>query len=159
MKYYLEEERKKKALQEEQDMKSSVKSHNQKYDKIAKDFLSENAKNNDVFISENGLQYKILTKGKRKHPKKNDFVLIDFEFSSIPENIKNTRKGVKIRVSELGLYLENHGDNSVLEKAMQEMTEGSEYIFYLPNKLNEDYSYKKRYALLLWQVKLIEINP
>ncbi len=104
--------------------------------KEAQDFLTSNAKNKDVYTTDSGLQYKIISKGKGKQPKETDTVELDYELTLLDGTVVDSSY-------ERGEHSSFALTNVIagFSEGCQLMPLGSHYIFYIhPNLGYGEYS-------------------
>lgn len=122
-----------------------------------KEFLENNLKNPGVKATESGLQYVVVKEGNGKKPTTDNSVKIHYEgkltdgevFDSDYENEEPTE-------------LDVDGVIDGLSEGLQLMSEGSEYIFYIPYELGYgSYSpgeFLPAYSTLIFTVELISVG-
>lgn len=122
-----------------------------------KDFLENNLKNPGVKVTESGLQYVVVKEGNGKRPTTDNSVKIFYEgkltngdvFDSDYENEEPTE-------------LDVDGVIEGLSEGLQLMSEGSEYIFYIPYELGYgSYSpgdFLPAYSTLIFTIELISVG-
>lgn len=104
--------------------------------KEAEDFLVANAKNKDVYTTESGLQYKIISKGKGKTPNETNTVELDYELTLLDGTVVDSSY-------ERGEHSSFALTNVIagFSEGCQLMPIGSHYIFYIhPNLGYGEYS-------------------
>lgn len=121
-----------------------------------KAFLEENAKKDGVITTESGLQYKVVKKGTGAKPNSDDRVTVDYTGTLIDGTEFDSSKGrepITINVQDvIAGWVEG----------LQLMTEGANYIFYIPS----DLAYGSRgagnaippNATLIFDVNLLKIE-
>lgn len=121
-----------------------------------KAFLEENAKKDGVITTESGLQYKVVKKGTGAKPNSDDRVTVDYTGTLIDGTEFDSSKGrepITFNVQDvIAGWVEG----------LQLMTEGANYIFYIPS----DLAYGSRgagnaippNATLIFDVNLLKIE-
>lgn len=121
-----------------------------------KAFLEENAKKDGVITTESGLQYKVVKKGTGAKPNRDDRVTVDYTGTLIDGTEFDSSKGrepITFNVQDvIAGWVEG----------LQLMTEGANYIFYIPS----DLAYGSRgagnaippNATLIFDVNLLKIE-
>ncbi|MDR1682494.1 MAG: FKBP-type peptidyl-prolyl cis-trans isomerase [Candidatus Symbiothrix sp.] len=120
------------------------------------DFLTENAKKEDVVTLENGLQYKVITEGTGPKPVATDKVKVHYHGTNINGDVFDSSVD-RGEPAEFPL-------NGVIRgwtEGLQLMPVGSKYILYVPYDLayGEQGSGNKisPFATLIFEVELLEI--
>lgn len=122
-------------------------------------FMKENAKKRVVITTKSGLQYQLLSNGKRngKKPKATDTVKVHYEGRLLDGTIFDS----SYKRGEPAVF----GLNQVIPgwtEGLQLMQEGSKYRFFIPANLaygeagNSDIEPN---SLLIFDVELLEVNP
>ena len=121
------------------------------------DFLLKNKENKDVVTLENGLQYKVIEKGKGKqNPTDNDNVTLHYKGSLIDGTVFDS----SIERGEPATF----PVNAVIpgfSQALKLMTEGAKYIAYIPSDLGygmNDMGTIKPCSTLIFEIELIKIE-
>lgn len=120
------------------------------------EFLRKNKENKDVVTLENGLQYKIVTKGKgNETPTSNDKVKLHYKGTLIDGTVfdSSLERGEPVTFPVDAVIA---GFSQVLKL----MTEGSTYIAYIPSELGygmTDMGTIKPCSTLIFEIQLIEI--
>jgi len=92
------------------------------------DFLEQNSLEEDVFVTESGLQYRIIEEGEGDSPNLESVIFIDFVGTNISNEVFLESGGIEFyRLNSLNL-------EGLLE-GIQLMNEGSKYEFFLPPEL------------------------
>lgn len=124
--------------------------------KAGEDFLAENAKKEGVFVTESGLQYKVITMGNGEKPTAENHVKVHYHGTLIDGTVfdSSVERG---EPAEFPL-------NAVIKgwtEGLQLMPVGSKFTFYIPYQL----AYGERgagadikpYSALIFDVELLEI--
>ena len=95
-----------------------------------KEFLATNAKDPEIKVTESGLQYRVVKEGNGKHPSDTSGVRVHYEGKltdgTIFDSTFDNEEPVEFNVD--GLI-------SGMTEALQLMSEGAEYIIYIPSAL------------------------
>ncbi len=118
-------------------------------------FLTENAKREEVIITESGLQYEIIKKGRGKNPSETDQVRVHYHGTLIDGTVfdSSVERG---EPTEFGL-------NQVIRgwtEGVQLMQVGAKYKFYIPYDLAygaSDQGVIKPFSTLIFEVELLDI--
>ena len=127
--------------------------------KMAKEFFEQNAKQPGVVTLENGLQYKIVKPGKENGimPTDSDAVHIYYEGKLIDGTVFDSSFDSD-EPTELTLDYIIPG----LAQGLKMMTEGAEYIFYIPQDLAYgDYAPSEEipaYSAMIFDVELVTVE-
>ncbi len=120
-------------------------------------FLEQNAKNEGVITLESGLQYKVIKEGEGKKPKATDTVKCHYEGTFI--------SGQKFDSSFDRNQPATFGLNQVIKgwtEGLQLMSEGSEYMLYIPYNLaygeSGSHGAIPPYSTLVFRVQLLEVQ-
>lgn len=93
-------------------------------------FLTQNAKNPDIFSSKSGLQYEVITAGTGKKPKASAKVLVNYEGRLLDGTVFDSsiarEQPVEFQVSQV---------IPAWTEALQMMPEGAKYRLYVPANL------------------------
>ena len=128
-------------------------------DRIANEeaFLAENAKKNDIVVTESGLQYKVLRQGKGAKPALTDRVLVHYHGTLLDGTVFDSSVDRKQPI-DFGVTQVIPGWTEVL----QLMPVGSKYRVFIPYQLG----YNDRaagkippYSMLIFDVELLNILP
>ena len=126
----------------------------ERYRGEGREFLQANAQKQGVVTLESGLQYKVIKEGNGRQPVVSDFVLVDYrgtrldgaEFDSSYRN----GKPLKIQIAKV---------IPGWQEALQLMKEGAEWQLFIP----ADLAFGERGPLadqtVLYDIKLLEVNP
>jgi FKBP-type peptidyl-prolyl cis-trans isomerase FklB len=119
-------------------------------------FLSENIKKDSIKVTASGLQYKIIKEGKGKKPTVNDTVTVHWTGKTYDgkEFVNSYLKG-----EPMVFALSNQFDG--LKEALQLMSEGSSYQFFMPSNLGFGEMGEgpvEPNAVLVFEINLIKIN-
>ncbi len=120
-----------------------------------KEFLEKNKLNKDIVVTESGLQYKIIKKGKGDKPTTNDQVTLHYKGTLI--------NGEKFDSSYDRGEPTTFGVTQVIpgfSEAIQLMSPGAHYIVYIPQDLaygNRNAGKIKPYSTLIFEIELISI--
>ena len=128
----------------------------EKAKKAEQEFLAENAKDPDVKETESGLQYRIVKEGNGKKPADTSAVRVQYEGKLIDGTIFDssfdTEEPVEFNVD--GLI-------PGMTEALMLMSEGSEYIIYIPSELGYgSYSPAEiipEHSTLIFDIELIQV--
>lgn len=128
----------------------------EKAKKAEQEFLAENAKDPDVKVTESGLQYRIVKEGNGKKPADTSAVRVQYEGKLIDGTIFDssfdTEEPVEFNVD--GLI-------PGMTEALMLMSEGSEYIIYIPSELGYgSYSPAEiipEHSTLIFDIELIQV--
>ena len=121
------------------------------------DFLSNNAKDPDIKTTESGLQYRIVKEGSGKHPSDTCGVKIHYEGKltdgTVFDSSFDNEEPVEFNVD--GLI-------PGMTEGLKLMSEGAEYIFYIPSDLGYG-SYSPAeiipaYSTLIFDIELLEVT-
>ncbi|MCQ2960554.1 MAG: FKBP-type peptidyl-prolyl cis-trans isomerase [Bacteroidales bacterium] len=141
-------------LQQEQESKMQAQA--QEMCLANSEFLLKNKENKDVVTLENGLQYKVVVKGKdKKTPNDNDRVKVHYKGSLIDGTVFDS----SIDRGEPATFPVNAlipGFTQILKL----MTVGSTYIAYIPSELGygmKDMGTIKPCSTLIFEIQLLEI--
>jgi len=95
-----------------------------------KQFLAENKTKKGIVVLRNGLQYKVLVKGKGKRPSITDRVTVNYEGKLIDGHIFDSSyaRGRPITFSVNGVI-------QGWQQALQKMREGATWMLYIPSAL------------------------
>lgn len=121
-------------------------------------FLSENAKREDVVVTESGLQYKVITEGTGDYtPAKEDEVTVHYRGTFIDgTEFDSTYKRNESYTVKVKRLIEGWSE------ALQLMSEGSKWELYIPSDIayGEEGSgdYVGPNAALIFEVELLEVN-
>ena len=119
-----------------------------------KEFLKENAKKEGVVTTASGLQYKVITQGEGKAPKKGDTISVTYRGSTIDGAVFDEQK------KPVEFPLDNMIPGWV--EGLQLMKVGSEYELYIPSELGYGESAVgqliKPNSVLIFNVKLVDVK-
>ena len=121
-----------------------------------KEFLANNAKDPEIKVTESGLQYRVVKEGNGKRPADTSGVRVHYEGKLIDGTIFDssfdTEEPVEFNVD--GLI-------SGMAEGLQLMSEGAEYIFYIPSDLGYgDYSPAEiipAHSTLIFDIELLQV--
>ena len=117
-------------------------------------FLTQNSKKKDVIALQNGIQYKILTKGKGKKPTLNDKVQVAYTGRLVDGTVFTTTAGKKTPIFIVKNAI--RGWRIILPK----MNEGSEWEIYLPSEYafgNKGTPLVPPGAVVIYRIKLLKV--
>jgi len=128
----------------------------EKAKKAENDFLAENAKDPDVKTTESGLQYRIVKEGNGKKPADTSGVRVHYEGKLIDGTIFDSSFD-----NEEPVEFNVDGLIPGMTEALKLMSEGSEYIIYIPSDLGYG-SYSPAeiipaYSTLIFDLELIQV--
>lgn len=119
-----------------------------------KEFLKENAKKEGVVTTASGLQYKVITQGEGKAPKKGDTISVTYRGSTIDGAVFDEQK------KPVEFPLDNMIPGWV--EGIQLMKVGSEFELYIPSELGYGESAVgqliKPNSVLIFNVKLVDVK-
>ena len=119
-----------------------------------KEFLKENAKKEGVVTTASGLQYKVITQGEGKAPKKGDTISVTYRGSTIDGAVFDEQK------KPVEFPLDNMIPGWV--DGIQLMKVGSEFELYIPSELGYGESAVgqliKPNSVLIFNVKLVDVK-
>ena len=119
-----------------------------------KEFLKENAKKEGVVTTASGLQYKVITQGEGKAPKKGDTISVTYRGSTIDGAVFDEQK------KPVEFPLDNMIPGWV--EGIQLMKVGSEFELYIPSELAYGESAVgqliKPNSVLIFNVKLVDVK-
>ncbi|MFV0248049.1 MAG: FKBP-type peptidyl-prolyl cis-trans isomerase [Tenacibaculum sp.] len=149
------EERVKK-MQEEQAKKAEEEFG--EYKKENQKFLEQNKTEQGVVVTNSGLQYKILKKGKGENPKANSKVKVHYHGTLIDGTVFDSSVD---RKTPADFYA-----NRVIKgwtEGLQLMKPGAKYKFFIPSELGYGATPRpggkiKPFSTLIFEVELLEIN-
>ena len=122
--------------------------------KAGKEFLKENAKKEGVVTTASGLQYKVITQGEGKAPKKGDTISVTYRGSTIDGAVFDEQK------KPVEFPLDNMIPGWV--EGIQLMKVGSEFELYIPSELGYGESAVgqliKPNSVLIFNVKLVDVK-
>ena len=117
-------------------------------------FLAENAKKEGVVTTASGLQYKVITQGEGKAPKKGDTISVTYRGSTIDGAVFDEQK------KPVEFPLDNMIPGWV--EGIQLMKVGSEFELYIPSELGYGESAVgqliKPNSVLIFNVKLVDVK-
>ena len=119
-------------------------------------FLAENATKQGVFVTESGLQYKIIKNGRGTKPTETSMIKVHYHGTLIDETVFDSSV-------ESGRPV-TFGVNQVIKgwtEALQLMPVGSKWILYIPQELAygvQDQGTIKPFSTLIFEVELISIE-
>ena len=119
-------------------------------------FLAENATKQGVFVTESGLQYKIIKNGRGAKPTETSMIKVHYHGTLIDETVFDSSV-------ESGRPV-TFGVNQVIKgwtEALQLMPVGSKWILYIPQELAygvQDQGTIKPFSTLIFEVELISIE-
>ena len=119
-----------------------------------KEFIKENAKKEGVVTTASGLQYKVITQGEGKAPKKGDTISVTYRGSTIDGAVFDEQK------KPVEFPLDNMIPGWV--EGIQLMKVGSEFELYIPSELGYGESAVgqliKPNSVLIFNVKLVDVK-
>jgi FKBP-type peptidyl-prolyl cis-trans isomerase len=122
-----------------------------------KEFLDKNAKEDGIKITESGLQYKVVKEGTGIKPTDENSVLIHYEGKLIDGTIFDSSFG-----NEEPVKLDMDYLIPGMTEALKMMSEGSEYIIYVPSELGYgEYSPAEiipAYSTLIFDIELVKVT-
>lgn len=124
---------------------ADYKAKNEKY-------LAEKEKESGVNKLPNGILYTVVKEGKGKKPNGNSTVVVTYAISLINDEVKDKREGCTVNLSNT---LEG------FRTAIQNMSEGSRWIVYIPSNLAygaREVGEVKPFSTLILYVELIKTN-
>ncbi len=103
---------------------------NEKAIQAEKEFFAKNAQDPEIKATESGLQYRVVKEGNGKHPTDTSAVRVHYEGKLIDGTIFDSTFD-----SEEPVEFNVDGLISGMTEALQLMSEGAEYIIYIPSEL------------------------
>jgi FKBP-type peptidyl-prolyl cis-trans isomerase len=101
----------------------------EKNKKISDDFLAQNKKAKGVQVTKNGLQYKVLEKGKGPKPTATDSVMVTYKGMFLDNTVFDSTTGSQPVALNLQRTIPG------LAEGVQLMSEGARYRFFVPPEL------------------------
>ena len=145
------------AAQEEKAAKQAALDKEEAAERIAAEeaFLAENAKRNDIVVTESGLQYKVVRQGKGPRPTANDRVTVHYHGTLMDGTVFDSSVERK-QPATFGVTQVIPGWVEVL----QLMPVGSKYKVYIPYELG--YNSRRAgkippFSMLIFDIELIDI--
>lgn len=124
---------------------------------VEKEFLDKNAKEEGVKVTDSGLQYRVVKEGTGKQPNDTCAVKVHYEGKLIDGTVFDSTFDSEEPV-ELNMDYLIPG----MTEGLKMMSEGAEYIFYIPSELGYgDYSPAEiipAHSTLIFDIELIQVT-